>query len=167
MTDQDKKPLPETILSSRKHNYFRRKIVGLIVALLGLLVFILGAEPAWFGADRSSVTGFVQITVFLMGLGLICLGGFIGLRALWMGDPLTLLADIGMRVLATGYVVSVVSGLADVFGFGSEPFPNIPTFGRWQLYGVIVGEAVILLGLLLIIPWNWLRLSEEVTDGKD
>ena len=40
-------------------------------ALVGLFVFAVGAKPDWFGWDRSPVVGFVQIAVFLAGLGII------------------------------------------------------------------------------------------------
>ncbi|MBI5297028.1 MAG: hypothetical protein HY869_16235 [Chloroflexi bacterium] len=43
--------------------------VGLVLTLFGLFVFMVGAKPAWFGWDRSPVVGFVQIIVFLTGLG--------------------------------------------------------------------------------------------------
>lgn len=107
-----------------------------------------------FGLDRSPVTGFVQIAVFLVGLALICLGGYLVLTALWEGQPVNLLADIGSRLVSTGYVVSVASGMADVFGFGSETLPGIPTFGIWQQRGVLVGMAIIAAGFLLMIRWQ-------------
>jgi hypothetical protein len=100
------------------------------------------------------VFGFVQIAVFLVGLGIICLGGYISLAALWNGGPKSIASDIGLRLVGTGYVVAVASGMADVFGFGSQAFPAIPYFGSWQLAGVILGEAVIAAGLLLLIPWQ-------------
>ena len=52
--------------------------VGLVVALFGLLIFLVGARPSLFGMDRSPVVGFVQISVFLVGLAIICIGGYIG-----------------------------------------------------------------------------------------
>jgi hypothetical protein len=125
---------------------------GLIVTFIGLLVFLLGAEPGLFGMDRSPVTGFVQIAVFLVGLGIICIGGYITLNGLWNGDPKTIAADIGLRLVSTGYVISVTSGMADVLGFGNHKFPDIPYFGPWQAGGVILGQAIIALGFLLLIP---------------
>jgi hypothetical protein len=125
---------------------------GLIVVILGLLVFILGTAPGVFGLDRSRVTGFVQITVFLVGLAMICLGGYLTLNALWNGRVKTISADIGYRLVATGYVISVASGMADVFGFGSHGFPNIPYFGPLQAFGVMIGEIVIAVGFVLLIP---------------
>lgn len=125
---------------------------GLITLLVGLVVFLLGAKPSLFGLDRAPMTGFLQISIFLLGLGLICIGGYIALNSLWNGNQKTIAADIGFRLVATGYVISAASGMADVFGFGSHPFPNIPYFGPWQAIGVMVGEAVISVGFLLLIP---------------
>jgi hypothetical protein len=99
---------------------------GLALTLIGLIVFVVGAKPNWFGWDRSPVVGFVQISVFLVGLGILCAGGYVGLLGIWDGDPRTILADIGMRLVGTGYVISVFSGMADVFGMGSQPLPGVP-----------------------------------------
>ena len=125
---------------------------GLGLVIFGLLVYLLGANPAIFGLDRSPVTGFVQIAVFLVGLAIICLGGYITLNTLWNGKQKTIAADVGQRLVATGYVIAVASGMADVLGFGTHPFPNIPYFGPWQAVGVMIGEAMIALGFLLLVP---------------
>jgi hypothetical protein len=85
--------------------------------------------------DRSPVTGFVQIAVFLVGLALMCLGGYLGLNALWNGAQKTIAADIGLRLVSTGYVVAVASGMADIFGFGTQTLPNIPYFGPGRQSG--------------------------------
>ena len=130
---------------------------GLIASILGLVLFLLGAEPGLFGLDRSPVTGFVQIAVFLVGLGIICLGGFISLNTLWNGTAKTIIYDIGLRLVATGYVISVASGMADVFGFGSHPLPGVPYFGEWQAAGVMAGQAVIVIGFLLLLPYSKIR----------
>jgi hypothetical protein len=98
------------------------------------------------------VVGFVQITVFLIGLAIICIGGYLTTTSFWIGQERTLAADIGVRLIATGYVISVVSGMADVFGFGSQPWPEVPRFGRWQSRGVLAGEIVIAIGFLLLLP---------------
>jgi hypothetical protein len=139
--------------NNRKSNQNLRLRIGLAVVILGLLVFTLGVDPAMFGLDRSPVVGFVQIAVFLVGLAIICLGGYIVLNALWEGKEKTIAADIGYRLVATGYVIAAASGMADVFGFGSQPFPNIPYFGPWQASGVIFGQLMIIAGFLLLIPY--------------
>jgi hypothetical protein len=127
--------------------------VGIIFTIVGLFIYILGANPAIFGLDRSPVTGFIQIAVFLVGLATICIGGFITLNALWNGEEKSIAADFGLRLVATGYVIAVATGMADVFGLGNHTFPNIPYFGPWQAVGVMIGEAVILVGFLMIIPY--------------
>jgi hypothetical protein len=126
--------------------------LSLVVTLLGLLVFTIGAKPVWFNWDRSPVVGFVQIAVFLVGLGIICLGGYIGLLTLWWGFERTITSDIGARLIGTGYVFAVFAGLADIFGMGSQPFPQVPYFGPWQASGVLIGQGIIALGFLLFIP---------------
>jgi hypothetical protein len=63
-------------------------------------------------------------------------------------------SDIGLRLIATGYVIAVASGMADVFGFGSQKFPDVPHFGSWQHTGVLIGEIVIAVGFLMIIPYK-------------
>lgn len=139
---------------SIRSNGRKRIRIGLGSTLIGFLVFLFGAEPGIFALDRSPVVGFVQIAVFLVGLGIICLGGYITLAALWNGGAKSIASDIGLRLVGTGYVISVASGMADVFGFGSHRFPNVPFFGSWQVTGVIIGEAVIAIGLLLLIPYR-------------
>ena len=127
--------------------------MSLIVTFLGLLLFMIGAKPDWFGWDRSPVVGFVQIAVFIVGLAIICLGGYIGIVTLWWGHERTIIADIGSRLVGTGYVVAVFSGLADVFGMGSH-VSGVPYFGPLQASGVMIGQGIIALGFLLFIPYH-------------
>ena len=125
---------------------------GLSVVLIGLLVFLVGARPGMFDMDRSPVVGFIQISVFLIGLAAICIGGYISLMAYWKNGGRSIPADIGTRLVTTGYVIAVFSGMADVFGFGTQLLPRVPFFGPWQATGVQIGEAVIAIGFLLLIP---------------
>ena len=128
--------------------------IGLATTLMGFLVFILGARPSWFYLDRSPVVGFVQISVFLVGLAIICIGGYLSLAALWRPGTHSIAAEIGLRLVATGYLISVFSGMADIFGFGSQSSPKIPYFGPVQAWGVEIGQAIIIVGFLLLIPYN-------------
>jgi hypothetical protein len=144
-------PLPDT--PTRPLRYWRRRArTGLVATLIGLLIFLLGARPGLFGLDRSPVIGFVQIAVFLIGLAIICIGGFISLRSLWKELPLSIPADVGQRMVATGYVIAVFAGMADVFGMGSHPLPGVPYFGHWQARGVEVGMGFIAIGFLMMLP---------------
>lgn len=127
---------------------------SLICVGLGLLLFAIGAKPNWFGWNRAEVVGFVQIVTLLIGLGLICLGGFVGLSALWGREQRSIIADIGLRLIATGYVITVFSGMADVFGMGAQTLPDNPYFGPLQATGLLIGEFVIAVGLLMLIPYH-------------
>lgn len=128
--------------------------IGLGLTLFGFLMFLVGARPSLFGIDRSPVIGFVQIAVFLVGLGMICIGGYLSLMALWRDRQRSIPADIGLRLVATGYVITVFAGMADIFGAGSHPLPGVPYFGAWQARGVEVGQAVIALGFLMLLPFS-------------
>jgi hypothetical protein len=144
-------------------NYQQRVRTGLTVTVLGFLIFVLGAAPQVYGLDRSPVIGFVQIAVFLVGLALICTGGYISLAALWNGQEKSILADFGLRLVATGYVIAVTTGMADIFGLGTQPLPGIPLFGPWQERGVLIGMAVIAAGFVLLVPYRrQLALSGEL-----
>jgi hypothetical protein len=134
---------------------------GTYLTIFGLLVFLVGIRPAIFGLDRSPVVGFAQISVFLVGLAMICFGGYFCLMAFWKNGERTIAADIGSRLIATGYVVAFFSGLADLFGFGTRAPPLIPFFGPWQAAGVQFGEALITFGFLLLIPLNKQKETQE------
>ncbi len=92
------------VIKNKLNGRFRTRF-GLTVTILGFIIFLVGAEPSLFGLDRSPVIGFVQIAVFLVGLGFICLGGYISLAALWNSTPKTIVADVGQRMIATGYMI--------------------------------------------------------------
>jgi len=133
---------------------FFRIRVGLVLTIFGFLIFLLGARPSLFGLDRSPVIGFVQIGMFLVGLAIMCVGGYISMMALWKKETPSILADIGLRLVATGFVIAVFAGMADVFGFGSHPLPEVPYFGGWQTRGVEIGQAIIAIGFLFMIPYK-------------
>jgi hypothetical protein len=139
---------PHLIYSSRRIR------IGLSVTLIGFLVFLLGLRPDAFGLDRSPVIGFVQVAVFIIGLALLCVGGYISLMALWKNETPSILADFGLRIVTTGYVVCVFTGMADVFGFGTDPLPSIPYFGPLQAVGVQIGQYLIAIGMLMLIPYH-------------
>jgi hypothetical protein len=153
MTTPDKRNISPDTTSIGIPSRLRTR-TGLMLTLLGLFVFLVGARPSLFGLDRSPVVGFVQISIFLVGLAIICVGGYICLVAFWQNGYRTIAADIGSRLVATGYVIVVFAGMADVFGMGSQIWPVPPLFGQWQAVGVQIGEAVIALGFLLLVPFH-------------
>ena len=140
--------------ASNAPRYSDRVRLGLFITIIGFFVFILGAKPEWLGLDRSPVVGFVQITVFIFGLGFLCMGGYISLTSLWKNEERSILADIGARLIGTGYVIAVFAGMADIFGMGTQPLPEVPFFGPWQAVGVQIGQGMIAAGMLMMIPYR-------------
>lgn len=143
-----------TDLNNTKNIATSQAKAGLITTLVGLFVFTLGAKPEWYGVDRSPVVGFVQIVVFLVGLAIICMGGYVGLNALWGDEERSIAADFGFRLVATGYVLSFFTGMADLFGVGTQSLPDVPFFGPVQAIGMEIGQGLILLGFLLAIQYK-------------
>ena len=132
---------------------------SLVSVGIGLLIFVIGAKPNWFGWSTIPEVGFFQIAVLLVGLALVCIGGFIGISALWGREQRSILADFGSRLIGTGYVITVFAGMADVFGMGAQTLPDTPYFGPLQATGVLVGQIVIATGFLMFIPYQ-LQLKE-------
>ena len=148
---------------TQPRHYSRRRVtVGLVITLFGFWVFLLGSRPGLFGLDRSPVIGFVQIAVFLVGLALMCIGGYLSMMALWKNSPVSITADFGTRLVSTGFVVAVFTGMADVFGVGSHPLPGVPYFGAWQARGVMLGEGLIAVGFIMMIPF----IKPQPSDAK-
>ena len=120
----------------------------------GFLVFLVGIKPEIFLLDRSPVLGFIQIAVMLVGLAIICVGGYISISGLWKGQHPSIAAELGVRIISTGYIIAVFSGFADIFGLGSHPYPeHIPYFGEWQARGVQIAEGFIAIGMLMMLPY--------------
>jgi hypothetical protein len=146
--------------SPARISYLRIRF-SLITVAIGFLIFVIGAKPNWFGLNRVAVVGFVQIIVFLVGLALICLGGYVGVSALWGKTERSIVADIGLRLISTGYVITVFTGMADMFGMGAQPVPDDPYFGPWQAAGVVIGQIVIAVGFLMLIPYQFYFLKTQ------
>lgn len=127
--------------------------IGLWLAMIGYLIFLLGARPSLFGLDRSPVVGFVQISVFLVGLAIIIMGSHLTLSSLWPEGEKTIAAQIGSRLMSTGYVICLFTGMADIFGLGSHPLPNV-FFGPLQARGMTLGMMTIAVGFLLLIRYK-------------
>jgi hypothetical protein len=146
----------DTIVNNSNHNNNkkRRVNIGMILSVAGFLIFILGADPGIFNLNGSPLIGFIQTVTFSIGLAMLCLGGFISFKACQRSDRSQSLAqDIGIRLVATGYLISLISGMADVFGFGTQTWPANPYFGPRQASGVITGELIIAVGFLLYLPF--------------
>lgn len=155
ISDQDLPPeLFEDDLSELDQSFSKNRIrIGLALAFVGYLIFLLGARPSLFGLDRSPVVGFVQISVFLLGLAIINLGSYMTLSSLWPEGTKTIAAELGSRLISTGYVICVFTGMADIFGLGSHPLPNV-YFGPLQARGMTLGIMTVAVGFLLMIRYK-------------
>jgi len=122
------------------------------LALLGLLIFLIGINPGLIGMNRSPAVGFVQVGVWLTGLGILLTGAYAALRVVRNGRPTTLLNDVGLRLSATGYVVAAAASLADFIGIGSHTIRAL-VFGKIQVAGLTIGVLFMVVGLVLFWPW--------------
>jgi hypothetical membrane protein len=121
------------------------------MVLIGLFIFLIGIYPNLIGMDRSSVVGFVQIGVWLLGLGILLLGATLAMKVIRNGYPTTLRSEVGLRLIATGYVLAVTASFADFLGIGSHALPGI-SYGPLQVTGLALGVMVSLLGVILYGP---------------
>lgn len=135
-------------LTPRQVSWARR---WMTLVLIGLFVFIIGVEPDLIGMDRSPVVGFVQVGVWLTGLALLLVGAYATVFVVRNGRPNSLRADIGLRLIATGYVLAAAASLADFIGLGAQSMPEV-YFGPIQVLGLAVGVILSLLGVLLYWP---------------
>lgn len=129
----------------------RRARRWMTIVFFGLFIFLIGMWPDLIGMDRSPVVGFVQIGVWLTGLAILLLGAYATIRVVRNGVPTSLRADVGLRLISTGYVVAGVASLADFIGVGAQRMPFI-TFGPVQVIGLVTGVLLSLLGIILYWP---------------
>jgi uncharacterized membrane protein len=141
-------------MSTNSHSFRPRWLtLFLVVDFIGLALFLLGMQPWLFGLDRSPVIGYLQVMVFLFGLGCVVLASFAVEKLLRPSDqPITIREDVGARLCATGYVLGAISCTADLIGLGSHPLPGTPFMGTLQTFGFIFGTAMIIVGLAMYHP---------------
>jgi hypothetical protein len=135
-------------LTPRQITWARR---WMTLVILGLLVFLVGINPDLIGMNRSRVIGFIQMGVWLSGLGVLLLGAVLTVRVVRNGRPMSLRAEVGTRLIATGYVISAAASLADFLAIGSHRLPWV-YLGPLQVAGLAGGVLVSLLGVLLYWP---------------
>ena len=131
----------------------RRIRAWMLVSLFGLLLFVVGINPGLFELDRSQVVGFLQIGLWCIGLSRFLLGLYFMVRIYRNGRSKTLLADVGVRLVSTGLVLSITASYADFLGIGSHN-RSVLLFGPLQVIGLTLGIVVSLIGLVLYWPWQ-------------
>jgi hypothetical protein len=104
--------------------------------------------------------GFVQIGVWLLGLGILLLGATLAMKVIRNGYPTTLRSEVGLRLIATGYVLAVTASFTDFLGIGSHALPGI-SYGPLQVTGLALGVMVSLLGVILYGPGKASQSSAE------
>lgn len=140
--------MPSQVLSPRQVRWAR---IWMTLVLIGFLILVIGVDPDLIGMNRSPVVGFVQIGVWLTGLALLLVGAYSTVRVVRNSRPNSLRADIGLRLIATGYVLAATASLADFIGLGSHPMPAVH-FGEVQVAGFALGVVTSLVGLVLYWP---------------
>lgn len=134
-----------------KQTRLAKAAVGLVVT--GFFIFLIGMFPSLIGLDFTEGIGVLQIFVLMVGLGLMTLGGYeYAYATRHRALPRSLREDVGVRLMATGYVLCLASGFADVLGIGSHFGAERPLFGLFQATGVMMGVVIIVVGLLLYAP---------------
>ena len=127
----------------------------------------LAMAADYIGLDLTPGFGLIQMVALLMGLTLITIAIYMHLIERRSKDaPKSLQADIGIRLSATGLVLTYVVGLSDTIGIGTHVNPNFgrPFVGPLQIGGLILGILMVILGIILYytsrgsakpLPWNF------------
>ena len=97
--------------------------IGLGLTIAGFLIFILGADPGLFGLDRNHISVSSKQQLFLSVWHCSAWVDSSASRLAKKRTDQSLAQDIGIRLVATGYLISLISGMADVFGFGTQAWP--------------------------------------------
>lgn len=128
-----------------------RNIFILTAGALGLIFIALSLTANFVGLDLTPGFGIIQMVQLLVGVSLLTLSGFVQLNSSRHDEPRSLQADIGVRLGATGLVFAFISGLSDLIGIGTHINPNFdrPFVGPFQLAGLMISVAIIILGMVL------------------
>ncbi len=129
-----------------------RKIVIIVLALLGIVFIVLSIIADAIRLDSTPDFGVVQMVAFLAGLTFLTLAAYLFVYSLRpKGTPRSLQADIGVRLGLTGLVFVYITGFSDLLGIGTHVDPSFdrPFVGPLQLGGLLLGTLVIIAGLLL------------------
>jgi hypothetical protein len=138
-------------LSPLKPRQVRWARYWMTLVFIGFMIFAIGIEPDLIGMNRSETVGFVQVYVWLVGLAILLVSAYASVRVVRNSRPMSLRADIGVRLIATGYVVAAAASLADFIGLGAQELPYV-TFGPIQVIGLVTGVTLSMIGLLLYWP---------------
>ena len=131
-------------------SYERIAQLGVIFIALGIILTLIGLFPGITGNPPIGDIGQLQITVILSGFYLKIFGAWVYVRYTFYPSGNTNLAQqIGIRFTLTGLLFSLLSGFADILGFGSHGGSEGFFFGRGQAAGLVGGFLFASIGLLV------------------
>ncbi len=139
---------------------------GLAVGALGVVLTFMGLFPGVTGVEPTSGIGPIQIVTILTGFSLLIFGALIYVKfTFYLGKSANLAQQIGVRLALTGLIFAVLSGMADILGFGSNP-PGTSSdiyFGPWQAIGLVGSLFISSIGVLVYAITGD---SDENNDGE-
>ncbi len=125
---------------------------GIALGALGTVLTFMGLFPGVTGLTPAKGIGIVQIFTVLTGFTLLIVGALIYVKfTFYVGKAANLAQQIGIRLALTGLLFAVMSGTADIVGFGSHGSNagNQPLFGMLQAIGIIGSFIIAALGVLI------------------
>ena len=115
--------------------------------------------------DRTTGFGVLQMSLLLLGVTFLTIGGILHLNSLRQtNSPPSLQASIGLRLVATGLVFAFVTGLSDILQIATHVFPRFerPAIGYIQWFGFVVALLMVSGGMLLYHTSRHLRESSSL-----
>ncbi len=128
--------------------------VGIALGALGVMLCLMGLFPGVTGAEPTAGIGLVQVIMVLVGYGLLIMGALVYLKyTFYLDVPSTLVQQIGTRLALTGILFAALSGLADLFGFGTHIRDDVVDifFGQLQMVGILASFGMSSLGVLIYV----------------
>ena len=128
--------------------------VGIALGALGVMLCLMGLFPGVTGAKPTAGIGLVQVIMVLVGYSLLIMGALVYLKyTFYLDVPSTLVQQIGTRLALTGILFAALSGLADLFGFGTHIRDDVVDifFGQLQMVGILASFGMSSLGVLIYV----------------
>lgn len=148
--DRPSTAAPATPASPADLGQSRLARFGVALIVFGFFVFIIGLFPDLIRLGLTPGIGLLQIGLFLLGVSIMTLGGYIYAYATrHRAMPRRLREEVGVRLMATGLVVALATGFADKLGIGSHFGAERPLLGPLQALGIFLGICVIGVGIIL------------------
>jgi hypothetical protein len=126
--------------------------LGIALGALGMILTLMGLFPGVTGIAPTPSIGIVQIVAILVGFALLIFGALMYVKfTFYVNIPSNLAQQIGTRLALTGLLLAALSGLADVFGFGSHTRAAAADafIGPLQAVGVIGNFILAAVGVLI------------------